>query len=156
MLYRSHNRKEAELLRPFIGLKPMGLKSPGRLFFQALYRFNNRKEAAVPYGTRRNAVPLELFRTNRRVAALPSPTQELPERCFSNQGSCSVKESGTSHCLCLIVSLSDHQLPFSRNEFSTTPSRSLKYENFTLARGLVNMSATCSSMEMYWSFTTPF
>jgi len=49
ILYRSYNRKEAELLRPFIDLKSKGgLKSPGRLFFQALYRSNNRREAIHP------------------------------------------------------------------------------------------------------------
>ena len=38
----------------------------------------------------------------------------------------------------------------------TTPSLSLKYPNFTLDNNLVNTSATCSFVAMYWSFTAPF
>ena len=40
--------------------------------------------------------------------------------------------------------------------WGTTPSLSLKYSNFTLDNILVNTFATCSSVAMYWSFTTPF
>lgn len=59
MLYRSHNRKEAELLRPFIGLKPMGgLTSPGSTLstqqskgdytLQAFYRAKTDGKAQIP------------------------------------------------------------------------------------------------------------
>ena len=36
-----------------------------------------------------------------------------------------------------------------------TPSLSLKYSNFPLARGLVNTSDICSSLATYGSFTAP-
>jgi hypothetical protein len=38
---------------------------------------------------------------------------------------------------------------------STSPILSLKYANFILDKGFVKISATCSSVEIYWSFTSP-
>jgi hypothetical protein len=45
--------------------------------------------------------------------------------------------------------------PFQGGSFRTIPSLSQKCSNFTRDRGLVNMSATCSSVLMYWSFKAP-
>jgi hypothetical protein len=41
--------------------------------------------------------------------------------------------------------------PFRGRSFRTIPSLSRKCSNFTQDRGLVNTSATCSSMLTYWS-----
>jgi hypothetical protein len=45
--------------------------------------------------------------------------------------------------------------PFQGGSFRTIPSLSRKCSNFTRDRGLVNTSATCSSVLMYWSFKAP-
>jgi hypothetical protein len=45
-----------------------------------------------------------------------------------------------------------HYSPFQGRSFRTTPSLSQKCSNFTRDRGLVNTSASCSSMLTYWSF----
>jgi hypothetical protein len=45
--------------------------------------------------------------------------------------------------------------PFQGGSFRTIPSLSRKCSNFTRDRGLVNMSATYSSVLMYWSFKAP-
>jgi hypothetical protein len=45
--------------------------------------------------------------------------------------------------------------PFQGGSFQTIPSLSRKCSNFTRDRGLVNTSATCSSVLMYWSFKAP-
>jgi hypothetical protein len=37
----------------------------------------------------------------------------------------------------------------------TIPVLSLKYANFILDKGFVKIFATCSSVEIYWSFTSP-
>jgi hypothetical protein len=45
--------------------------------------------------------------------------------------------------------------PFQGGSFRTIPRLSRKCSNFTRDRGLVNTSATCSSVLMYWSFKAP-
>ena len=45
--------------------------------------------------------------------------------------------------------------PFQRGSFRTIPSLSRKCSNFTRDRGLVNTSATCSSVLTYRSFKAP-
>jgi hypothetical protein len=45
--------------------------------------------------------------------------------------------------------------PFQGRSFRTILSLSRKCSNFTRDRGLVNTSATCSSVLMYWSFKAP-
>jgi hypothetical protein len=45
--------------------------------------------------------------------------------------------------------------PFQGGSFRTIPILSRKCSNFTRDRGLVNTSATCSFVLMYWSFKAP-
>jgi hypothetical protein len=51
--------------------------------------------------------------------------------------------------------LESHSSLSTKGVISTIPIFSQKYANFILERGFVRISVVCSSVGMYWSFTSP-
>jgi hypothetical protein len=58
-------------------------------------------------------------------------------------------------CQCSLPTLRVISSLLAKGVISMIPNLSQKYENFILDKGFVRISAICSSVGIYWSFTSP-